>query len=342
MGNRVQRVKTDISEPQMAQALIAAWTRLFGRAPSRQQVAMVIAQNNLETGHRHSMWNYNVGNITTDGTGPFDYFDDLTTDEQVKPGEWKKMNLKYRAYPTLDAGVEDYLKLISRGRYAEAWKHVMDPDPVAYSKALKSAGYYTADEAAYTKAMQSLYNESNKSDSYDLAMSGKVKPPTGSAPATTRPSAPPSEVASLEQVLDNFVHMLAAAATDPTMKRLYKKALPNQDILIKITAPDYTSAVEFSRVLCSVLDEDLLSTSYTYTDGQDVEVECSIPGPATECFATVEQMTQAVAETFQNATAKIGGISIKAECIINKKSSYQPISLRTAGANYRKFLLKFV
>jgi hypothetical protein len=126
------------------------------------------------------------------------------------------------------------------------------------------------------------------------------------------------------------------------MKRFYKKALPNHDVLIKITAPDYTDAVEFSRILCSALDEDLLSTSYVYTDGQDVEVECCIPGPDQECFDVVQQMTQAVAETFQDATAKIGGIAIKAECIMNKKSSYQPISLRTAGTHYRKFLLKFV
>jgi hypothetical protein len=332
-------VKTDVSEPQMAQAVIEAWKDLFGKPPGKEQVAMVIAQNNLETGHRKAMWNYNVGNLTTNGQAPFDYFDDLTTDEQTSPGQWKKMNLKYRAYPSLEAGTRDYLRLISGGRYSEAWKHIIDPDPIAYSKALHTAGYYTANEAGYTKAMTALYNQSNKSDSYELALSGKVSPP-GGRPATTRPTAPPSQVASLEDLVNKYVQMLAAA--DHHMKRLYKKALPNHDILIKITAPDYTSAVEFSRVLCAALDEDLLSTSYVYTDGQDVEVECCIPGPDKECFAAVEQMTQAVAETFQDATIKIGGISIKAECVMNKKSSYEPISLRTAGTNYRKFLLKFV
>src|SRR5271157_4687798 len=156
MGNRVQRVKTDISEPQMTQAVIAAWTSMFGTPPGKEQVAMVIAQNNLETGHRKAMWNYNVGNLTTDGKGAFDYFDDLETDEQTTPGHWQHMKLKYRAYPSLEEGTKDYLRLLSGKHYSEAWKHIMNPDPVAYSKALKAAGYYTANEPAYTKAMASL------------------------------------------------------------------------------------------------------------------------------------------------------------------------------------------
>jgi hypothetical protein len=165
---------------------------------------------------------------------------------------------------------------------------------------------------------------------------------TGYQPGTQN-HAPPSMMAqndnSLEGILNKFVEMLSAATS---LKKLYKTALPNHDILIKIAAPDYTSAVEFSRVLCSALDEDLLATTFPYTDGQEVEVEVSIPGPSKECFAAVQQMTNAVAETFQDATAKIGRISIKTNCLMNKKSSYQPISLRTAGTNYRKFLLKFV
>src|SRR5271166_2100988 len=109
----------------MAQAIIAAWTGMFRTAPSKEQVSMVLAQNNLETGNRKSMWNYNVGNITTDGKS-IDFFDDLATDEQIKPGVWQKMNLKYRAYPSLEEGAKDYLKLLSSGHYAEAWKHILN------------------------------------------------------------------------------------------------------------------------------------------------------------------------------------------------------------------------
>lgn len=342
MDKQVERVQTNVSEPQMALAIIEAWKSMFGSPPSKEQVSMVLAQNSLETGARKSMWNYNVGNITHVKGDGFDY--QTSPDwhyETDANGERKKVThqAQFRAYPDLNSGVRDYLHFLSSSkRYADAWQHMVHPDPEAYSKALKAAGYYGADESVYTAGVKRLFNSANKSDSYELAMSGKVQPVPGSPP----PSSTSSEVASLDQILNKFLGMLSSAASDQTMKRLYKKALPNQDILIKITAPDYTSAVEFSRVLCSALDEDLLSTSYVHTDGQEVEVECSIPGPEQQCFAAVQQMTQAIAETFKDATAKIGGISIKAECIINKKSSYQPISLRTAGANYRKFLLKFV
>src|SRR5574339_270958 len=177
-GKRVERVRTPVSESQMADAIIRVWRTKFGSNPSKEQVAMVLAQNDLETGHRKSMWNFNVGNITTDGKGGFDYFDDLTTDEQISPGVWKKMNLKYRAYPDLDGGVKDYINLLSGGRYTKAWQHILNPDPASFSKALKEAGYYTANEAPYTKNLVSLFAKNNKSNSYDLAMAGKVEPAT--------------------------------------------------------------------------------------------------------------------------------------------------------------------
>ncbi len=162
--------------------------------------------------------------------------------------------------------------------------------------------------------------------------------------ANNKPALAPSVPANTNNemaVLDDILQMLPKAA-DVSLKKLYKQALPNHDILIRISAPEYTDAIEFSRILCTALEEDLLATTYPYTDGHLVEVECNISGPHRECFAAVEQMTEVIAETFKEATIKIGGIAISTDCIMNKKSSYQPISLRTADTNYRKFLLKFI
>lgn len=348
MNNRVERVRTNISEPQMAQAIILAWRDLFKTTPTKDQVSMVLAQNNLETGHRKNMWNYNVGNITHTNNDGFDYwqgldwlYDYFTGSSGITQKQKKNITLKYRAYPDLETGVKDYLKFLNSKHYAGAFQHILHPDPVAFSKALKNAGYYTADEASYTAGVKNLFNQANKSNSYELAMSGKIPTVNKNRVPFNRPPAQSSGfLANLDGILNRFVEMLSAA-DETSLKRLYKKALPSHDILIKISAPDYTSAVEFSRILCSALDEDLLSTSYIYTDGTEIEVECCIQGPAKECFAAVQQMTEAVAETFKDATIKIGGIIIKTECSMNKKSSYQPISLRTAGTNYRKFLLKF-
>lgn len=343
MGNRVQRVRTEVSEPQMAQAVIEAWKSMFGSAPAKEQVAMIMAQNNLETGHRKSMWNYNVGNITTDGKGQFDYFDDLTTDEQISPGNWKKMNLKYRAYPTLEDGVRDYMRLLSnsKGRYARAWENVVNPDPVAFSKALKAGGYYTANEAPYTRTLTSLFNSFNKSDNYELAMSGKV-PPLKNQRLTNSPV--PSSGESAPNIMDTLNKYLKMVAhTEKPSKRLYKVALPKQNILIQVSSPDYNSSIEFARILCATLDEELLSNSYTHSDGSSVvEIECSIPGPSNICLQAVSEVAEAVAEAFKTATTKIGGITVKTNCVMNKKSFYQPLSVRAADTNYRRFLLKFI
>lgn len=186
----------------------------------------------------------------------------------------------------------------------------------------------------YSKALMAMnqqtgYQASDKQPSNMLALQNK------------RPM--PAEPNNFMDLLDQFVQSLSASAEVEPSKKLYKQMLPNHDILIQISAPDYNSAIEFSRILCAALDEEVQATAYPHTDGsQVVEVECSIPGPALECLQTVEQLTNSIAGAFQIATKKIGGITVKTRCVMNKKSFYQQISLRTAETNYRKFLLKFI
>lgn len=335
-GERVKRVKTDVSEAQMAQAIIEAWAQLFGEKPSKEQVAIILAQNALETGHRKFMWNFNVGNITTDGKGVFDYYDDLTTDEQIKPGVWKSMNLKYRAYPSLKDGALDYLKILSKSsRYAKAWQSILHPDPVAFSKALKAGGYYTANEAPYTKTLSSLFDKFNKSKGYELAMSGKVEPAKSTQVAMkTEPSN------NVNQIVNEYLQQIAAS--EKKNKKLYKQFLPHNNILIQVKASSYIDAVEFSRVLCSVLDSELMSTSFVHTNGNNVEIECLIPGPSTDCLNAVQELTESASQAFESATHKIGGIRVKNDFFMNKKSSYEKIDPIFATNQYRKFLLKFV
>ena len=153
---------------------------------------------------------------------------------------------------------------------------------------------------------------------------------------------PSNKPDTFEDVLQKFVDSFSSTASDDISKKTYQKLLPNHDVLIQIAAPDYTSAVEFSRILCSALDEELKAIAFPHTDGQKVEVECCIAGPALECLQTVKQLSRIFIQDFKDATKKIGGITIHTSCIMNKKSSYQQISLRTADTNYRKFLLKFM
>lgn len=333
MGHQVVRVQTLVSESQMAQAIIEAWKDLFGNEPTKDQVAMILAHNALETGHRKSMWNFNVGNITTNGKGKFNFF----VIEDLK-SLGKPIHLKFRSYLNLKDGTQDYLKLLSGSHYSAAWQKIIHPDPVAFSKALKEAGYYgEGPEAPYTKAISGLYNQFSKSNSYEQAKSGKVNLPASHQTVTS-----PKHTTNFYNVLDHYIKMVNASVSHISNKKLYKKALPNNNILIEIESEDHTNAIEFSRILCSALDQELLSTSYIYTDGKTTEVECQISGPGKDCLATIEQFSKALTEAFYDATIKIGGVNIITKCSINKRSSCQSLSLNAAQSNYRKFLLKFI
>lgn len=147
----------------------------------------------------------------------------------------------------------------------------------------------------------------------------------------------------------NFVGLLndllskIAEPTNPTnnlsLKQIYKQSLPKHQFLIQVQSIDYTSSIEFARILALALDEELLSTSYTHTDGSEsVEIECSIHGPALQCFAAVQQLSEVMADSFSKI---VSSSNVKTKCFINQASIFQPISPRLATTNYRKFLLKF-
>lgn len=147
-------------------------------------------------------------------------------------------------------------------------------------------------------------------------------------------SMPTNQSASLFSDLNtNF------AATANTRSNL--KILPNHAILIQVKSANTNESIEFCRVLCATLDEELLSSSFTHTDGVNVEVECNIAGPANICLATVKELTACTINNFKNATKKIGSINVDAKIKLHKKSKFSPISLKMAEINHRKFLLKF-
>lgn len=354
MGNRVTRVQTPISESDMTAAIANGWQQLFGTIPTKEQIALIMAQNALETGHRQSMWNYNVGNITTSAEGPYNYFDDLTTSEQVSPGQWEKKNLKYRAYNTLQEGVLDYLKFLSQpgGRYAQAWEHILSPNPESYSKSLKQSGYYTGEEKDYTRILKNLFDKYNKSSTF------KISPEISSGQNL---NLLPEDLNELVKVLDEFniteknINQLPDSVTDTlddilnkyikksnlSNKKNYVKYLPNNTITIQVKSNSIVDSIEFANILCCALDEELLSSSFIHTNNDIVEVECNIPGPSKVCMDSVSQVTKILSDKFAIATKKIGSVQIYTN-ILNQKSLHSPITLKTSELNHRKFLLKFV
>ena len=361
MGQRVEKRKTPVSDSEMSDALVYAWKELFKTTPTQEQIALVMAQNSLETGARKSMWNYNVGNLTTTENSSYKYFDTLKTKEQIEPGKWVESYLKYRAYDSLKEGALDYLKFISGKRYANAWQHILNPNPQAFSKELKRSKYYTANESEYTKGITSLYEkytgkktmptQDTKEDlnkyfgKYDLdglkMLDDHFKKEIPKASPVALPSPikknQPTEIPldSVDSILDQFLQKAASQN-----KKTYK-VLPSNVFTIKINSNDTLNSIEYSRILSMALDEELLSTSSIHSDGNNVEIECVIHGPKKECFAAIEEVTSSISEAFSIATKKIGSIQIDAT-VRNKKSTIKELPVKVACANYHAFISKFV
>ncbi len=312
MGQRVPRIKTEVSESQMRQAFEEAWMELFNKQPTSQQIALVLAQNALETGNRKSMWNYNIGNITTDGKGSFNYFDDLKTKEQMSKGIWEDKYLKYRAYSNLKDGIKDYLQLLSGKKYGKAWQHILNPNPAAFSKAIKQVGYYTADEDKYTETLNKLYKKFNKVQplKQDFALSP-----------------------SLDLTLDRYLKQIAAS------NKLIN-LLPSHNFSIAVNSNDLTNSFEFAKILVAALKEELLAKAFIHTNGHMLEVSCTINGDNKTCLGAITQLTDALAQIFEKQTIKIGGIKIESNIKLGQ-SNLAPIKSAMAEREHKQFLRKF-
>jgi hypothetical protein len=190
---------------------------------------------------------------------------------------------------------------------------------------------------AYQKALANLQTHT------EYKPQAQKNLPDSNVPASKTPNSDTASggiMSTLQNIMDKFLHLIFAA--EKQNKKLYKNMLPMQNIVIEVAAKDYNNSIEFSRILCSALNEELSADTWTHTNGNNVEVQCNIAGPAKECFDTVCEITASVVDAFKLATIKIGGIQIQTTTIMNKKSSYQAINCKTAELNYRKFLLKFV
>lgn len=272
------------------------------------------------------------------------------------PKTHKKYSKKYydigiHIDPGMEASAYKYNPLFDKDHkgaitYGDMIKQVeMNKQSPAYQKALVAM----RDSSGYTPGKQEPSMVATKDDKEDVFQKylarlkgrendvyqelGKSAPSPGTPPGN-QPSA------NLNNLLDNFVQQIAAS--EKTNRKLYKQFLPTNHLIIKVQSAQLTDSIEFARVLCTALDEELMARAYTHTSDDEVEVECSIHGPEEDCFDAVKQLTASMADAFCSATSKIGGIKVKTDFITNKQSSYQQINLKAANLHYRKFLLKFI
>lgn len=173
MLKKVNTVKTSCSQDELTKGLIEGWKKQFNILPQKKSIAILYAQNNIETGGTTHMWNWNLGNIKAidDPNNIIEYCAlngvwEIINGQRIiispdKPGAW------FRSFPTLADGVAFYLNFLKNSRYKKAWEAIEVGNPSDFVHLLKLANYYTASEEDYVKAVLLYFNKFMKDNSFE-------------------------------------------------------------------------------------------------------------------------------------------------------------------------------
>lgn len=143
---------TVLTKDQAATALARAFKTVTGRDASDKTLTLLTAQWGLETGNGAAMMNYNFGGIK--GRGPSGLYTSYKTKEGSGASEITIVD-KFRAYASAEEGATDYVRVL-RDRFPKAFEAAQTGEARAFVHALKTEGYFTADEETYTRAIAHL------------------------------------------------------------------------------------------------------------------------------------------------------------------------------------------
>lgn len=196
MIERLAAEQTSCTPEQMFYALGNAWVQLFDEQPKSPSLCCLLSQWALETGWGKSCWCWNIGNfksydgdnrnytyykcderfdkataarylanagIRADGSGlPNVAHESDNSDNTVSLWFWPDHPVsRFRAYKTIQEGSKDYVESLFN-RFSKAWPAILHGDPTNFIHQLKVQGYFTADEATYTKTTVSLFKTFSK------------------------------------------------------------------------------------------------------------------------------------------------------------------------------------
>lgn len=142
--------RTPMSLGGIRHSLAVAYRRSTGETIPNKTLDILAAHVAHETARGDRMFNFNFGGIK--GAGPSGLSARYQTTE-VFDGQTKKLVDGFRAYSSADEGAADYLKLL-RERFPGALREAKAGDVSQFAASLKQSGYFTADLAAYTRALE--------------------------------------------------------------------------------------------------------------------------------------------------------------------------------------------
>lgn len=131
--------------------LIHGYTAEVGRRPPRELAELMLAQHWLETGRDKSMYHFNWGNLSAGSSwegdvwrptwyevGPDSSARDRRLHELMLEG---KVPSAFRAYPSAEAGVRDYIALLRKPRFQPMLRAAATGDVQAFARAIHDTGY---------------------------------------------------------------------------------------------------------------------------------------------------------------------------------------------------------
>ena len=137
-------------------------------------------------------------------------------------------------------------------------------------------------------------------------------------------------ISNIQSLLSQFMSALAKSYTTQ-----YKKANMKKDnIIIKITSNDFWSSMEFARILCLALDEELDIMGSIYTDTNNVEIGCKINK---DQHNLLNKICNKVSIMFNNSIEKYSNTKITTNLLTNISPNYQECSIKLAEISYTVF-----
>jgi Mannosyl-glycoprotein endo-beta-N-acetylglucosaminidase len=160
-ATRIPDQLTPLTADEAIEGMRGAVLKLKGREGSPGQVAVLVSQSALETGHWRSIHRFNVGNAkaSPDYVG---FYCQFRCNEIIDgKTEWfdpPHPQTNFRAFYTAADGFADHIRLLATvNRYAIAWSHAERGNPEAFARAAGAAGYFTANVETYARAVAQLF-----------------------------------------------------------------------------------------------------------------------------------------------------------------------------------------
>jgi flagellum-specific peptidoglycan hydrolase FlgJ len=182
----VPAIKTIYTSQQMIRGFIEGWQQHFNALPKKESVAVLWAQNAIETGSTTSMWNNNIGNVKFVASA--NPADDDGKEYMMLNNVWEIINGQkviyqpphtatwFRSFKTLADGVAFHMDFLKNRRYKTAWTAVEAGDPAQFAHLLKVARYYTDTEENYARNMNYYFNKFMKDTTFEIVVKELSEP----------------------------------------------------------------------------------------------------------------------------------------------------------------------